>query len=87
MQEQEQPETSAPLSQLVHDLNQPLSAISTYAHAGKHLVDNGIHDPQRLKELFGKIATQCGRATLLSHQLGKAVKALPAEKSAEEDVP
>jgi C4-dicarboxylate-specific signal transduction histidine kinase len=83
MQEQEQPETSAPpLSQLVHDLNQPLSAISTYAHAGKHLIDNGIHDPQRLKELFGKIATQCGRATTLSHQLGKAVKTLPAEKEA-----
>jgi C4-dicarboxylate-specific signal transduction histidine kinase len=76
MQGSDIPETPLPLSQLVHDLNQPLSAISTYAHAGKHLLDNGHTDPARLKELFAKIATQSTRATVLSHELGKAIKAM-----------
>ncbi len=75
MQGREQPDQSASLSQLVHDLNQPLSAVSTYAQAGIHMIDNGLADTARLKELFGKIATQCGRATALSQELGKAVKA------------
>jgi phosphoglycerate-specific signal transduction histidine kinase len=80
MQGLEQADVPAPLSRLVHDLNQPLSAISTYAHTGKHLIDNGVTDPAQLKELFEKIALQCTRATALSRELGKALQPMPPGK-------
>jgi phosphoglycerate-specific signal transduction histidine kinase len=80
MQGPEQTDTPLSLSRLVHDLNQPLSAISTYAHTGKHLIDNGMTNPAHLKELFEKIALQCTRATVLSRELGKAAKATPPGK-------
>ena len=65
----------SPVAQLLHDLNQPLSAISTYAQAGVQLIDNGMADTARLKDLFGKIAAQCARANALSQELGKAAAA------------
>ena len=67
------PETA---TQLLHDLNQPLSAINTYAQAGIQLIEKDLADAARLKDLFGKIAQQCARATILgkelSQNLGKA---------------
>lgn len=65
------------VAKLLHDLNQPLSAIGNYAQAGHQLVANGMTDVQRLDELFVKILAQCNRATELSRELGDAVKALP----------
>jgi C4-dicarboxylate-specific signal transduction histidine kinase len=60
-------------AQLLHDLNQPLSAINTYAQAGIQLAGQELADPARLKDLFGKIAQQCARAAVLSQSLRKAV--------------
>lgn len=65
----------SPVAQLLHDLNQPLSAINTYAQAGVQLIDNGMDDTARLRELFGKIVAQCARANALSQELGKAAAA------------
>lgn len=71
--DQPPPPQRSPCAQLLHDLNQPLSAINNYAHAGSHLIDSGLADPQRMKELFKKISTQCERATELSQQMGKVL--------------
>ena len=57
------------LATLFHDLNQPLSAINNYAQAGTQLIDNGLADTAKLRELFGKIVAQCARATTLGQQL------------------
>lgn len=65
------------LSRLFHDLNQPLSAIGNYAQAGTQLIDNGMTDVAKLRELFGKIAAQCARATALGQELRKAVAVAP----------
>lgn len=64
---------SPPLSRLLHDLNQPLSAINTYTQAGCHLLDQGMADPARLKDLFTKIAAQAARATALSQDMRKVM--------------
>lgn len=64
---------SPPLSRLLHDLNQPLSAISSYAQAAIQLIDNHLADEARLKELFTKIAAQSTRATALSQEMSKAL--------------
>ncbi len=61
------------LSRLLHDLRQPLSAINTYAQAGAQLIDNGMADTARLKELFGKIIAQSERATALSQDMSKTL--------------
>ena len=61
---------------LLHQLNQPLTAISNYARAGSQLIESGMADTARLKELFEKIATQSGRTTALSQELGIATAKL-----------
>jgi C4-dicarboxylate-specific signal transduction histidine kinase len=60
-------------AQLLHDLNQPLSAINTYAQAGLQLIEKDLADPARLKDLFSKIAQQCARATVLSKELRQSL--------------
>lgn len=67
-----QPTSKPDLSRLFHDLNQPLSAIGTYAQAGMQLIDNDLADSARLRELFGKIAAQGARATALAQELRAA---------------
>jgi hypothetical protein len=74
------PENSPTLSKLLHDLNQPLSAINNYAQAGSQLIDSGMADLPRLKDLFAKIVAQSSRATGLSQQLGDVVKAQSSEQ-------
>jgi hypothetical protein len=68
------------LSRRFHDLNQPLSAISNYAQAGSHLIDNGMADTAKLKELFGKIVAQSARAATLGQELREAVTSMSREK-------
>lgn len=65
----------ATAAQLLHDLNQPLSAINTYAQAGMQLAGQDGIETARLKDLFGKIAQQAARASLLSQDLRKVVTA------------
>ncbi|MDR0780355.1 MAG: hypothetical protein LBF16_06630 [Pseudomonadales bacterium] len=66
--------TDAP-RRLLHDLNQPLTAIGNYAQAACQLLDQGVHDPARLRTLFEKIAQQGQRASALTHELGKTLAA------------
>ena len=47
---------------LAHEINQPLSAITTYADAGKRLLGNEDEASPELEELCQKIAHQARRA-------------------------
>src|SRR6187549_1264184 len=61
---------------LLHQLNQPITAIGNYAQAGIQLIDQGMSDSARLKELLEKIAAQSARTTACSHDLSLAVSEL-----------
>jgi C4-dicarboxylate-specific signal transduction histidine kinase len=61
------------LRRLLHDCNQPLTAIGNYAQAGCQLIDQGLSDPARLRQLFEKIAQQGDRASALTRELGQAL--------------
>jgi two-component system sensor kinase FixL len=78
-----QHETDA-LRQLLHQYNQPLTAISNYAQAGRQLIDQGRHDPARLRELFEKIAQQSQRANALSHELGAELAQIKTRRASHE---
>lgn len=78
---QPQAQLFPPVSRLLHDLNQPLSAITNYAQAGSQLIANGAVDGERLKSLFDKIAQQSARAAALSQDLRKAHDAASAGPS------
>lgn len=60
-------------SEILHELNQPLTAIGNYAQAGSTLLANGSQDSERLnerlKELFDKIAEQSTRSFEISRKL------------------
>lgn len=60
------------ISQILHKLNQPLTAINNYAQAGSYMLENGVPDLERLKELFTKIASQSARSFEISQELRKA---------------
>lgn len=61
------------LRRLLHDFNQPLTAIGNYAQAGRQLIDQGSPDLARLRQLFEKIAQQGSRASALTRELGQAI--------------
>jgi C4-dicarboxylate-specific signal transduction histidine kinase len=54
---------------LAHELNQPLSAIATYAHAGKQLLESGKFAEQEVIELLERVAGQAERAGELIRRL------------------
>ena len=47
---------------IAHEINQPLTAISTYAQACRFLLEKGEPDPDRLLEVLGKISRSARRA-------------------------
>ncbi len=69
---EENPRDEDELRRLLHLLNQPLTAIGNYAEAGRQLIDKGMSDPARLRELFEKIARQSSRATSVAQDIGSA---------------
>ncbi len=58
---------------LIHEFSQPLTAISNYAQAGSHLIDKGLADTARLRELFEKIVSQCTRTFVISRELNEVI--------------
>lgn len=48
-------------SGMAHELNQPLTAITTYAQACQRLIDSGRFDSAKLREASGEIAAQAMR--------------------------
>ncbi|NND59659.1 MAG: PAS domain S-box protein [Gammaproteobacteria bacterium] len=47
---------------IAHEINQPLTAIATYAHAARRLLSSDRMDAVRLDDVLGKMATQAERA-------------------------
>lgn len=66
-------------NEILHDLNQPLTAINNYALAGSSMLASGNADLARLRELFDKIAEQSLRTVELSRELRDFDRALPPE--------
>ncbi|WP_051013859.1 sensor histidine kinase [Pararhodospirillum photometricum] len=61
-------------STLAHELNQPLSAIASYAAGMLNLMHHGSADPALLQEVTGKLAKQAGRAGQIIHHIQDLVK-------------
>lgn len=59
------------LLDILHQLNQPLTAINNYAQAGSAMLAAGHCDPARLRELFDKISDQSARSFEISKSLRK----------------
>jgi len=57
------------LNKILHQLNQPLTAISNYAHAGRTMLNNYDFDRELLLGLFEKISDQAARSTIISKEL------------------
>lgn len=55
-------------SAIAHEVNQPLAAIVSFAHACQRLLDQGTSDRDLLRDALGQIAQQGERAsTIISH--------------------
>jgi two-component system sensor kinase FixL len=54
---------------IAHEINQPLSAIATYAHAGRRLLGAEVADVVSLAETCEKIANQAHRASMVIEKL------------------
>ena len=63
------------LRELLHSLNQPLTAIGNYAQAGAALVAAGRADNAALLALFDKIAQQARRGSDISRELAAVANA------------
>ena len=61
-------------STLAHELNQPLSAIASYATGMLNLMDQGKADPALLRGATEKLAQQAGRAGLIIRRIQDLVK-------------
>jgi len=57
------------LINILHQLNQPLTAISNYAQAGRIMLNNDDFDRELLQGLFDKISDQATRSTSISKEL------------------
>jgi two-component system, LuxR family, sensor kinase FixL len=54
---------------VAHELNQPLTAITNYAHACERLLANAAGDPLEVREALSQIATQAQRAADVARRL------------------
>lgn len=54
---------------VAHELNQPLTAITNYAHACERLLANGAGDPLEVREALAQIAAQAQRAADVARRL------------------
>lgn len=61
-------------SSIAHEINQPLTAIVSYADASRKLVENNRHDPDTLNHALRQIAAQGQRAGEIIRRLREFVK-------------
>lgn len=59
---------------IAHEINQPLTAIATYAQGSLRMLDHGLTDPQELREPLDKITTQSIRAGEVIRRLRSFIK-------------
>ena len=56
-------------SSIAHEVNQPLTAIATYAQAGHRLMEGGMTDEAEILHILGRIADEAIRAGSIIHRL------------------
>lgn len=61
---------------LIHNLNQPLTAINNYAHAGIAMLATGNSNKESLAVLFEKITEQVTRSNKSTKELSQLVDSL-----------
>jgi PAS domain S-box-containing protein len=66
---------------LAHELNQPLSAINTYADVAIRMLDSGISQPDKFREVIDGSREQAIRASEIIRHLRQLVKKQASEKS------
>jgi two-component system, LuxR family, sensor kinase FixL len=49
-------------STMAHELNQPLTAVTNYLEAGRHMIAQGTGEPERISDLMEKAVAQAQRA-------------------------
>lgn len=60
-------------STMAHELNQPLTAVTNYLEAGRHLIATGAAPPERIADLMEKAVAQAQRAGEVIRQLRRFV--------------
>jgi two-component system sensor kinase FixL len=65
---------------LAHELNQPLSAIVTYAQAARRLIDKGAPENRELDQICDKIAGQAQRASQVISKLRDFIRKQEVKK-------
>jgi two-component system sensor kinase FixL len=60
-------------STMAHELNQPLTAVTNYLEAGRHLLSRGAAEPGRVADLMEKAVAQAQRAGEVIRQLRQFV--------------
>lgn len=60
-------------STMAHELNQPLTAVTNYLEAGRHLLSTGAVPPERIADLMEKAVAQAQRAGEVIRQLRQFV--------------
>jgi signal transduction histidine kinase len=66
-------------SSIAHEVNQPLTAVATYAQAGRRLVEGGMLGAQELLEVLERISDEALRAGDIIHRLRGMVKKRESE--------
>ncbi|HUN98615.1 MAG TPA: PAS domain S-box protein [Bradyrhizobium sp.] len=60
-------------STMAHELNQPLTAVTNYLEAARHLISTGMAPPERISDLMEKAVAQAQRAGEVIRQLRQFV--------------
>ncbi len=65
---------------IAHEINQPLTAISTYAQAARRLIDSGLMEDDRLLEVLEKTGAQAERAGAIIRRIRNLARKRPAQR-------
>lgn len=67
-------------SSIAHEVNQPLTAISTYAQACRRMVNSGGAAPEQVSHVLGRITDEALRAGDMVHRLKELVRKRESER-------
>jgi len=67
-------------SGMAHELNQPLTAITTYAQACRRMIDSGDADPAKIRDATGEIAAQAMRGGEIIRRMRSFVRKQAAQR-------
>ena len=68
-------------STMAHELNQPLTAVTNYLEAGRHMLSTGAAAPERIGDLMEKAVAQAQRAGEVIRQLRQFVSKGETERT------